>query len=187
VAATLIYKRPNITRYDRASGGSFESRDDAKPSIDVDAMKRATTKDAEIFLKLQDTLDTPQMREAFLWFEKEFSAKDYEEFKSKYPMGSEGHMHLSHVLGSLEIPAVLISQGLLNENLYFDASGIEFIWPKVEHIIPELQKEAGPALWENAVWLAARQKQWKKDVWKPGLAWKLKPQKSGTTTSRKGR
>ena len=29
------------------------------------------------------------------------------------------------------------------------------------------------ALWENAVWLAERQKQWSKTVWKANLAWKM--------------
>ena len=148
-------------------------------------MKRATTEDAEIFLRLMRTFDTPQMMESHKWFAKEFSAKDYQEFKSKYPEGSEGQMHLSMVLGSLEVAGVLISQGLLNENLYFDAAGIEYVWKKVEKIIPEWQKEAGPALWENAAWLAERKRQWTKEVWKPNLAWKLKPEKSATT--RKGR
>jgi len=138
-------------------------------------LKKATVQDAEVLLKLLDTLNTPQMQESMTWFGKKFSAKDYKEFKSKYPMGSEGNMHVSQVLGSLELAGVLISHGLLNENLYFDMSGIEFIWSQLGKIIPGWQKEAGPTLWENAVWLAARQKKWKKEVWKPGLAWKLKP------------
>ena len=146
-------------------------------------MTRATTKDAEIFLRLMDLLNTPQMQESGKWFMKEFSANDYEEFKTKYPMGSEGYTNVSVMLASLETAGVLVSQGLLNENLYFDASGIEFIWTRLEKIIPEWQKDAGPALWENAVWLAERQKQWKKDVWKPKLAWK--PQRPGAT--RRGR
>lgn len=137
-------------------------------------MKKATTKDAEILLKLLSTTDTPMMQQSMTWFSTEFSAKNYKEFKSKYPMGSEGMRHLSVVLSSFELAGVLISQGLLSEDLYFDMSSIGFIWPQVEKIIPDWQKEAGAALWENAAWLAQRQKQWKKEVWKPGLKWKLK-------------
>ncbi|MDA4137454.1 MAG: hypothetical protein OK449_10720 [Thaumarchaeota archaeon] len=147
-------------------------------------MKKATTKDAEILLKLYDMLSTPQMQESMTWFAKEFSAKDYKEFKSKYPIGSDALMHVGRVLGSFEMAGVLISHGVLNENLYFDSSGLQFIWQKVEKIIPGWQKEAGPALWENAVWLAERQKQWQKEVWKPGLAWKLRAPSSGTTHKR---
>lgn len=137
-------------------------------------MKPPTKRDAEIFLMMMQTFDTPQSMESMEWFMKEFSAKDYKEFKSKYPDGSPGRGHVGRILGQFEIAGVLISQGLLNENLYFDASGIEFIWGKLEKIVAGWQAEAGPALWENAVWLAQRQKKWKKDVWKPNLKWKMK-------------
>jgi hypothetical protein len=147
-------------------------------------MTKPTVKDAEILLKLYSTFDTPQIEKSMTWFMKEFSAKDYKEFDSKYPRGSDGNMHVGRILATLEIAGVLISNGVLNEDLYFDSSGIEFMWEKLGKIIAGWQKVAGPALWENAVWLAERQKQWKKDVWKPGLAWKMKPQKSGA--SRRG-
>jgi hypothetical protein len=141
---------------------------------EVDTLKKATTKDAEILLRLLDTMNTPQMRDSMMWFGKEFSAKNYKEFKAKYPVGSEGLGHVSTILGSFELAGVLVSHGLLNEDLYFDVSSIGFFWGSFEKIIPGWQKEAGPALWENAVWLAARQKKWKKEVWKPDLAWKLR-------------
>ena len=80
-------------------------------------MKKATAQDAEIFLKLMDTLDTPQMEQSMRWFVKEFSAKDYRDFKSKYPMGSEEYGHVGRVLSSFELAGALISHGLLNENL----------------------------------------------------------------------
>jgi hypothetical protein len=138
-------------------------------------MKRPTRRDAEILLRLLETFNTPEMRESGLWFMKEFSAKDYQEFKSKYPEDSKEYAYVGDVLSGFETAGVLISHGLLNENLYFDASGIEFIWKKIGHIIPEWQKETSPALWENAVWLAQRQKQWKEKVWKPNQKWKTQP------------
>jgi hypothetical protein len=52
-------------------------------------------------------------------------------------------------------------------------SGIGFIWPKLENIVTGMRKEMDESLWENAVWLANRQKQWKKEVWRPNLAWKF--------------
>ncbi len=135
-------------------------------------MKKPTKQDAEILLRLFETFNTPQMVESGQWFMNEFSAKDYQEFKSKYPENSKEFAHVSDVLVGFETAGVLVSHGLLNENLYFDASGIEFVWKKVGHLIPEMQKETSPALWENAVWLAERQKQWKKKVWKPNQKWK---------------
>jgi hypothetical protein len=148
-------------------------------------LKRATAQDAEILLRLFQTTNTPQMQESMSWFMTEFSAKNYKEFSAKYPAGSAGMRHLSTVLGSFELAGVLISHGVLNEDLYFDISAIGFLWPSLEKIIPEWQKVAGPALWENAVWLAERQKRWSKEVWKPGLQWKQKTEK--IETPRKGR
>jgi hypothetical protein len=104
---------------------------------------------------------------------KNFSAKDYKEFKSRYPVGSPEYGHVIDVLSTFETAGVLVSHGLLNENLYFDASGLGFVWDKIGRVIPEWQKETSPALWENAVWLAERQKQWMKKVWKPNLKWKM--------------
>ena len=139
-------------------------------------MKRPTTEDAHLMLEMFRGFDTPENNAAMKWFMKEFSARDYEEFKKKYPMESEGMGYLSRVLGQFEVAGVLISHGLLNENLYFDMSGIGFVWPRLEKVIPGWQKEAGPALWENAVWLAERHKKWQKEVWKPGLKWKSAPE-----------
>jgi hypothetical protein len=116
--------------------------------------------------------NTPDFRDSMQWFAKSFEAKDYKDFKSKYPAGSEELSHIGRILGSFEIAGVFVSHGLLNEDLYFDASGIGFVWGKVEKIIPGWQKDSDPALWENAVWLAERQKEWKKEVWKPNQAWK---------------
>ena len=135
-------------------------------------MKKPTKDDAEIFLMMMDSVRDPGTDEAMRWFMREFDAKDYEDFKRKYPHDSEGVRNINRILGQFETAGVLISQGLLNENLYFDASGIGFLWPKIEKIVLGMQKEAGPALWENAVWLAGRQARWAKEVWKPGLAWK---------------
>jgi len=138
-------------------------------------MKKPTKEDADLLLELFSVSNTPQDQEAGMWFTKEFSAKDYEEFKSKYPTGSAEYGKILIVLSSLEAAGALVSHGLINENLYFDMSGIAFLWEKIGHIIPDWQKDSDPALWENAVWLAERQKQWKKKVWKPNLKWKLAP------------
>jgi len=83
--------------------------------------------------------------------------------------------NVGRILSQFEIAGALISHGLLNENLYFDVSGMQFLWPRFEKIIPGWRKDAGEALWENAVWLAERQKKWQREVWKPGLKWKTPP------------
>lgn len=135
-------------------------------------MKKPTKDDAKIFLKLMESFRDSQAQEAMRWFMRDLGVMEYAEFKQKYPHDSDGMRHVGRILGEFETAGVLVSHGILNENLYFDASGIGFVWPKLEKIVAGMQKEMGPALWENAAWLASRQKQWAKEVWKPGLAWK---------------
>ena len=136
-------------------------------------LKKPTKADAELFLSLIRTFSTPHDLEAGRWFMSEFSAKDYEEFKAKYPPNSDGYHHVGHILSFYEVAGALVSHGLLNENLLFDASDIAFTWSKLEKIIPGWQKETYPAVWENAVWLANRYQQWQKKVWKPNQQWKI--------------
>ncbi|HXW95638.1 MAG TPA: hypothetical protein VEJ19_08025 [Nitrososphaerales archaeon] len=135
-------------------------------------MKKPTKEDAELYLELIQTFSTPSDHEAGNWFMREFTAKDYEEFKTKYPVNSEGLLNVSRILAFYEVAGALVSHGLLNENLLFDASDIAFTWGKLEKIIPGWQKETSPALWENAAWLGKRYKVWQKKVWKPNLKWK---------------
>jgi len=136
------------------------------------AYKRPTKDDAELYLRLVAMSSNPRMQEAMTWFDNDFKAKDYAEFKEKFPIGSPGNAHFGMIVGQFEVAGAFISHGLLNENLYFDLSGIGFIWDRLGPIIEGQRKEMGPALWENAVWLAERQKKWSKSVWKPKLAWK---------------
>lgn len=136
--------------------------------------KKPTKDDAELLIKLMELSATPQVEAAMAWIDKELDAKDYAEFKAKYPMGSEGNKHFSWVMANFELAGALLSHGILNENLYFDVSGIGFLWERLGPIAEGMRRDVSPALWENTVWLAARQKEWTKTVWKPNLSWKLK-------------
>lgn len=136
-------------------------------------MEGPTTEDAKIILKLMELGQSDVQRDASRWVMSEFSAKDYAEFKQKYPEGSVESQRVSRVLGFFETIGVLVSHGLLNEDLVFDLSfGLDPIWEKLGPILPGWQKATMPALWENAVWLQKRYVAWRKNVWKPGMKWK---------------
>lgn len=108
---------------------------------------------------------------------REFSASSYEEFAKKYPEGSPGYENVTFVLGFYELVASLLTFGLLHEDLWFDIGfGFDQVWKRVDPIIPGWQKAVSAVLWENTVWMASRSKEWAKDVWKPGLKWKMKAQ-----------
>ncbi len=131
-------------------------------------MPKPTKEDAHLLLHLVELGQSEFSREARRWFFTEFSAKDYDEFIKKFPMGSLEYGRVLNILGFFETAGTLVSHGLLNEDLFFDLSfGLQPIWEKVAPIIPGWQKAASPALWENVVWLANRGEAWWKKVWKP--------------------
>ena len=136
-------------------------------------MAKPTKQDADILLKLVELSASADRRESTRWFMTEFAAKNYAEFKKKYPQGSPEYLRVLDVMGFFETAGVLVSHRLLNEDLFFDLSfGLEVYWKKLGPIVAQWQKATTPALWENAVWLANRYERWQKKVWKPNLKWK---------------
>lgn len=136
-------------------------------------MAKPTKQDADLLLKLVELFGHGERREAGRWIMTEFAAKDYAEFKKKYPEGSPEYLKVTDVLGFFETAGVLVSNGLLNEDVFFDLSfGLSMVWKKLGPIVAGWQKATGPSLWENAAWLAKRQERWQKKVWKPNLKWK---------------
>lgn len=140
---------------------------------------KPTKDDGILLLQYIQTVQTPEMDDVYKWFMDDFKAKDYKEFKAKYPHGSAGTTNFNRLLTTFELAGVLVSHGVLNEDLFFDLTPLPFFWPRIEKIVAGMREESGPILWENAVWLAERHKVWAKEVWKPNLEWKLKrPKKS---------
>ncbi|MDG6986005.1 MAG: hypothetical protein JRM73_04580 [Nitrososphaerota archaeon] len=133
--------------------------------------KKPTFEDAQLLIKLVTLGFNEVNEEAMTWFERDFRSKTWADFKKTYPEGSPGMQYLGRIMAQYELAGVLVSHGLLNEDLFFDMSPIGFNWGKLEPIVEGARKEM-PVLWENAVWLAERQKKWAKTVWKPNLAWK---------------
>ena len=84
---------------------------------------------------LTQTFRGPESDEAMQWFMSEFNVKDYDDYKSKYPGNSAEHRSIGKILGQFEVAGVLVSQGLINEDLYFDTSGIGFAWSKLEKLV----------------------------------------------------
>ena len=78
---------------------------------------------------------------------------------------------LFNVLAFYEGAAVLVSRGLLHEDVFFDSPfGFELLWPLVSPLIGEWQQAANdPAVWENVQWLGKRYEWWHEHVWKPKL------------------
>lgn len=129
--------------------------------------------DSEIVFHIVDHVASPRFQEARRWLLREYSAKDYDEFIKKYPVGSDGYDNVTYILGFFETIAVLITHGLFSEDVFFDIGwGFGQYWTKVAPVMEGWRNAVSPNLWENIRWLADRSDEWAKTVWKPDLNWK---------------
>ena len=112
-------------------------------------MSKPTKEDASLLLQLITTMNTPSDKEAFRWFNEKFDEKRYEDFKTKYPKGSEGYRYFMNVASNMELLTTFVNRDLLSEDLVFDLWG-DLFWNKVEPIALGMRKEMEmPRLFEN--------------------------------------
>src|SRR5262249_53259432 len=131
----------------------------------------ATKEDAQLYLELLRITQQTKQAEARRWVFGEFEASNFDELDAKYPRGSAERDRLINVLTFYESAGVLVSRGLLDEDVFFDSSvGLEVVWPRVEALIDSWQRsQSAPAIWENVVWLGRRLAAWREERWKPKL------------------
>ena len=123
-------------------------------------MSKPTKDDASLLLQFITTMNTPSDKEAFKWFSNIFDEKIYEDFKAKYPKGSEGYRHFMNVASNMELLSTFVNRELLSEDLVFDLWGPLF-WKKVEPIAQGMRKEMEmPRLFENYEVCAKKYPMW---------------------------
>jgi hypothetical protein len=132
-------------------------------------MPAPNSEDARIYLQLLEISQQPRLAEAIDWMVADFDASSHKEMNQRFPPGSAERSRISSVLGFYEAAGVVVSRGLLHEDVFFDAPfRFEVIWPRVEALIADWQKTAkDPAVYENLVWLARRYESWHESSWRP--------------------
>lgn len=114
-------------------------------------------------------------KDSYKWLLKEFHASDYDEFIKKYPPGSDGYDQVARLREFFETAGVMVTHGLLDENLFFDISyHLTPVWEKLGPVILDWQRKVNPVIEENMTWLARRYEWWQKEVWRPDMKWKMK-------------
>ena len=113
-------------------------------------MSKPTKEDAALLLQLMAVWGANKENlKAYLWGYQEFEEMNYDDFKTKYPMGSEGYKNIVTVARNGELVGVLVNKELLSEDLVFDLWG-SMLWEKVEPIVQGMRKDAKmPRLYEN--------------------------------------
>jgi hypothetical protein len=132
-------------------------------------MPEPTREDANLYLKLLAISQGGAHAEARRWVFSDFTAVSFDELNSRHPPGSVERDHLVNVMRFFESAAVLVSRGLLHEDVFFDEPfGFDVIWPRLKPIVGSWQKSAGdPAVWENVQWLGMRMEAWREQRWQP--------------------
>jgi hypothetical protein len=113
-------------------------------------MGQATKEDAQLLVQLARLAADMKLGEAsgFIW-SGEF-VEDYDEFKAKFPWGSEGAKNVAAAAGFNETVGTLVKHGLIDEELVRDWLAFHLLWGKLEKILLGMREDAGePRLYEN--------------------------------------
>lgn len=124
-------------------------------------MSKPTKEDASLLLQIYAVSKADEeYKKATRWIFEEFNEKSFDDFKNKYPMGSEGYRNFMSFAGYGELVGILVNKELLNEDLVFDMWGHMF-WEKVEPIVKGLRIALEmPRLFENYEVCAKKYPMW---------------------------
>ena len=100
-------------------------------------------------------------RDAILWFLEELNANNYEEYLEKYSGTSSGRSYFIAVCGFFELSGVLVSYGLIDQNLYFDMFNPTPFWEKAKPIVEGMRNKR-PHIYENFELLNIKRVSWTK-------------------------
>jgi hypothetical protein len=118
-------------------------------------------RDSYLIMELSKLRFSPKVDDAFNWISYQFQAKDYLEFKEKYPRGSPERRAFSAVCNFFELCGTLVLRGLLSEEVFFEIGfGLNIAWQKVKGIMKGYRAETDPRLYENFEALYMRNLEW---------------------------
>ncbi|MHA1234025.1 MAG: DUF4760 domain-containing protein [Promethearchaeota archaeon] len=124
-------------------------------------MSKPTKEDAALLLQLLSVMAANENNsKATHWVYEKLHEKDFDDFITKYPMGSEGYRNLATFAGNGELIGTLVNQELISEDLIFDLYG-SMLWERVEPILLGMRKKANmPRLYENYEVCAKKYQMW---------------------------
>ena len=121
--------------------------------------RASNTSNTDTLLNLYQIYDNH--RNAILWFLGGLDAKDYDEYLEKYPGASSERSYFISVCGFFELSGVLVSHGLMDQNLYFDTFDPTPFWNKAKPIVEGMRTKR-PHIYENFELLNNKRLSWTK-------------------------
>ncbi|MFX0012951.1 MAG: DUF4760 domain-containing protein [Candidatus Hermodarchaeota archaeon] len=127
----------------------------------VTKMSNPTKEDAALLLQLMSYFAANEKNNiASTWVYEKFNEKSYDDFKTKYPPGSEGYKNITRVASNGELIGMLVNRDLLSEDLVFDLMG-SMLWDKLGPIVHGARQDANmPRLYENYEVCANKYQAW---------------------------
>jgi hypothetical protein len=126
--------------------------------------KTLTKEDIDMLVKHAELYSTNYDFEAAKWFWGEYNRKitSFEEFRDRYPQGSNEAQLFERFTSKFELAGILIEYGFLDENLYFDRyGGVQTEWEGTKLVIYGIREEwSDPRFRENFELLAGRGIRW---------------------------
>jgi len=118
--------------------------------------------DAELLLRIYDLRREEKLRRAREWFIREFRVDSFEELRSRFPAGSEGHTFFRMVVSYWEMVASIVNHGLIEETFFFENTGeVWVVWDKIKHLAPGARKlYENPFVWKNLETLGEKFEKW---------------------------
>ena len=99
-------------------------------------MSEATHEQVNLMLKLYELRREPKLREARDWFGANFHVKTAEDVMRLCPPGSKENTFMRMVLGYWEMVASIVNRGLIDEDLFFENSGEQWmVWEQVKPVL----------------------------------------------------
>jgi hypothetical protein len=110
--------------------------------MSFDAERPATYEDASLLLRLYELRREEKMRNARMWFMKNFHAKTVEEFQDLCPLGSEENAYYRMVVSYWEMAASFVTTGVLHHGLFAqNCSELLFVWERIRGVAPALRED----------------------------------------------
>src|ERR1700676_3451242 len=99
-------------------------------------MGEATHEQVNLMLRLYEERREPKLREARDWFAANFHVKTAEDVMRLCPPGSQENTYMRMVTGYWEMAASIVNRGLIDEDLFFENSGEQWmVWQQLQPVV----------------------------------------------------
>ena len=125
-------------------------------------MSKPRFEDAQLLLHLYEIRREPEMRRARAYMISEFNASSWDDIRPHYLTGDELDRQFRMVTSYWDMVAAFVNRGLIDEDLFFDATGEDIVvWNKVAGVVGGAREQIRPTYLWNLERMAKRHKAWR--------------------------